>query len=72
MPVSARYTPKSGKGGEKMKRWFLEEVEVLQTCHSCVKAAASKEHILEREATAICSSILRRVFTVAFESVSRM
>lgn len=56
MPVSVRYMPKTGKSGEEMKQQFLDKVDVLQTCHSCVKVATSKEHILEKEAKTICNS----------------
>ena len=56
MPVSVRYMPKTGKSGEEMKQLFLDDVDVLQTCHSFAKVATSKEHILEKEATAICNS----------------
>ena len=56
MPVGVRYKPKAGKTGEEMKQQFLEEVDILQTCHCCVKAASSNDHILEKEAMAICRS----------------
>lgn len=56
MPVSVRYKPKAGKSGEEMKQQFLEEVDIVQTCHCCVKVATSNDHILEKEGTAICNS----------------
>ena len=56
MPVCVRYMPKTGKSGEEMKQQFLDKVDVIQTCHHCVKLAASSEHVLEKEATVICNS----------------
>ena len=56
MPVSVTYQPKAGKTGGEMKEQFLSEVEVLQTCHCCIKAAASSWHIIDKPATAICKS----------------
>ena len=57
MPVSVRYEPKAGKSREEMKQLFLNEVDVLQTCHSCIKVVTSNDHILEKEAAAICNSL---------------
>lgn len=48
-PVSVRYKPKAGKSGEEMKQQFLEEGDIVQTCHCCVKVATSNDHILEKE-----------------------
>ena len=56
MPISVRYKPKAGKSREKMKQQFLDYVDILQTCHCCVKVATSNDHILEKEATTICKS----------------
>ena len=56
IPSSVRYKPKAGKSGEEMKQQFLEIVDILQTCHCCVKVATSNDHILEKEATTICKS----------------
>jgi len=56
MPVCVRYMPKTGKSGEEMKQQVLDEVDVIQTCHHCVKLAASSEHVLGKEATVICNS----------------
>ena len=56
MPFSVTYKPKAGKTGGEMKEQFLNEVEVLQTCHCCIKAAASSRHIIDKPATAICKS----------------
>lgn len=56
MPVSVTYKPKAGKTGEEMKEQFLNEVELLQTCHCCIKAAVTSRHILDKPATAICKS----------------
>lgn len=39
-----------------MKKQFLDEVDVIQTCHHCVKVAASSEHVLEKDATVTCNS----------------
>ena len=57
MPVSVRYKPKAGKSREEMKQQFLNEVDVLQMCHSCIKIATSNYHILEKEAAAIYNSL---------------
>lgn len=57
MPVSVTYKTKAGKTGEQMKEQFLNEVELLQTCHCCIKAAVSSQHILDKPATAICKSV---------------
>lgn len=56
MPVSVTYKPKAGKTGEEIKEQFLNEVELLQTCHCCIKAVASTRHILDKPSTAICES----------------
>lgn len=56
MPVSVTYKPKAGKTGEEMKEQFLNEVELLWTCHCCIKAAASSQRIIDKPATAICKS----------------
>lgn len=56
MPVSVTYKTKAGKTGVEMKEQFLNEVEVLQTCHCCINAAASSQHIIDKPATAICKS----------------
>lgn len=39
-----------------MKKQFLDEVDVIQTCHHRVKVAASSEHVLEKDATVTCNS----------------
>lgn len=57
MPVSVTYKTKAGKTGEQMKEQFLNEVELLQTCHCCIKAAVLSQHILDKPATAICKSV---------------
>jgi len=59
MPVSVTYKPKAGKTGEEMKEQFLNEVDLLQTCHCCIKAVASSQHILDKPATATCKSACR-------------
>ena len=56
MPASVTYKTKVGKTGREMKEQFLNEVEVLQTCHCCIKAAALSRHIIDKPATTICKS----------------
>ena len=56
MPISVCYKPKAGKSGEEMKQQFLEDVDILQTCHCCENVATSNDYILEKEATTICKS----------------
>ena len=56
VPVGVTYKPKAGKTGGEMKEQFLNEVEVLQTCHCCIRSAASSQHILDKPAIMICKS----------------
>lgn len=56
MPLSVDYKPKAGKAGEEMKEQFLNQVEIIQTCHNCIKAATSSELIIDKEAINICQS----------------
>ena len=54
MPVSADYKPKAGKTGEEMKEEFLNQVEIIQTFHNCIKAATLPEPIINKEPINIC------------------
>jgi hypothetical protein len=56
MPVGVTYKPKAGKTGGDMKEQFLNEVNIVQTCHCCIKSAASTQHILDNAATTVCKS----------------
>ena len=56
MPVAVTYKSKAGKTGIDMKEQFLKEVEIVQTCHCCIKSADSSQHILDSAATMICKS----------------
>ena len=46
MPVGVRFVPKSGKTGENMKKQFLEDITILQTCQRCLKNTESPEHVI--------------------------
>ena len=50
MPVGVDYKP------EEMKEQFLKQAEIIQTCHNCIKADTSSEHILDKEVINICQS----------------
>ena len=56
MPVAVTYKSKAGKTGVDMKEQFLNEVEVVQTCHRCIKLADSLQQILHSAVTMICKS----------------
>ena len=56
MPVAVTYKSKAGKTGVDMKEQFLNEVEVVQTCHHCIKLGDSSQHILHSAVTMICKS----------------
>jgi hypothetical protein len=56
MPVGVTYKPKAGKTGWDMKKQFVNKVDVVQTCHCCIKSADSTRHILDNAATMVCKS----------------
>lgn len=57
MLVSVHYKPKAGKSGKEMNQQFHDYVDVLQTCHSCIKIATLNDNILEEEAATTSKSI---------------
>ena len=46
MPVGVRFVPKSGKTGENMKKQFLDEISILQTCKQCLLKSKSFDHVI--------------------------
>lgn len=42
-----------------MKKQFLDEVDVIQRCHHCVKVAASSEHVLEKDVQSLATVAVR-------------
>lgn len=57
MPVGVRFAPKSGKTGENMKRQFLEEISILQTCKRCLLKVESFDHVInDKESVKHCIS----------------
>ena len=56
MPVSARYSPKSGKTGDYMKKMLTEEIKILQMCENCQKRSKESDLILPAAQLILCKS----------------
>lgn len=56
LPVSVNYKPKAGKTGENIRDQWLDEVNVVQTCITCLGRSISQDHIIGKEQVQHCRS----------------
>ncbi|KAJ7386116.1 hypothetical protein OS493_012460 [Desmophyllum pertusum] len=57
MPIAVYYLTKSGKTGEDMKDFFLEQVKILQVCKACLERIPSDNHTVQLPPEDLCCSV---------------
>ena len=57
LPICINYKPKAGKTGDELKRQFLEETDIIQTCLHCLYKAKASENTVTMEAVTACQTV---------------
>ena len=57
MPVAVSYLTKSGKTGEDMQNFFLQQVRILQVCKACLERMPANYNTIQLLPEGICHSL---------------
>ena len=60
LPVAIKYSTKTSKKGDGMKRFFTKQIKILQVCGSCQKYAKDIKLTLSATCIDLCESECRQ------------